>query len=141
MGDVCFAPCHLSPRHITILILPIGGIYLQQKEPMDTAHSHPEIILMQAQIASLDQKVNRHEEILVTGHGDVLSLPEIVRTLSVTVDTYIKRKDREEADKREFWDKFRWVIIATIIPVLLGFFYQLFVFYFRIVPTLANLSQ
>ena len=108
---------------------------------MDTAHSHPEIILMQAQLASLDQKVNRHEEILVTGHGDVLSLPEIVRTLSVTVDTYIKRKDREETEKKEFWDKFRWVIIATIIPVLLGFFYQLFVFYFRIVPTLASLSQ
>lgn len=104
-------------------------------------HSHPEIIQMQVQLVELTKKVERHESILVTGTDDALSLPEIVRNLSLTVENYIKRKDKEETSRTQFWDKFRWIIISTIVPMILIFLGQAFVFFFRFVPLLTSLAS
>lgn len=107
---------------------------------MDT-HSHPEIIQMQVQLMELSKKVERHDTLLVTGSDDALSLPEIVRNLSLTVENYIKRKDKEEALRTLFWDKFRWVIISTAVPALFVFFGQAFIFFFKVVPIILSLSK
>ena len=101
-------------------------------------HSHPEIIQIQVQMEELTKKVERHETLLVTGTGDALSLPEIVRNLSLTVETYIKRKDKDESSRAAFWGKFGWVVAATVVPAILLFIGQAFVFWVRFYPVLIS---
>lgn len=102
-------------------------------------HSHPEIIQMQVQMVELSKKVELHDQILVTGSDDRLSLPEIVRSLSLTVDTYIKRKEKEEIQKQEQWDKFKWLILSFGIPIVLGFVGQLVWFYVKFIQIATEL--
>lgn len=104
-------------------------------------HSHPEIIQMQVQIAELFKKVDHHDRILVTGTDEQLSLPEIVRTLTTTVNNYIKRKEQEELDKRKEWGKWKWAILGTVIPASLIFIAQATIFFFRFMPIMVQLSN
>lgn len=104
-------------------------------------HSHTEIAIMQVQIAEMDKKVTLHEKILVTGSDERLSLPEVVRALTNTINTYIKRKEQEEVDKKEEWKRLRWVILGTIIPAIIVFIAQATIFFFRFVPIMVSLSE
>lgn len=103
---------------------------------------------MQVQLDALSQKVDYHEGILVRGVEGNLSLPEVVRNLTLTVDSYIKRKEQEEeekkqsdARKKEQWDKLRWVIIGTVVPMLIVFIIQAAIFFFRFVPIMLELAN
>lgn len=101
-------------------------------------HSHPEIIQMQVQMAELIKKVERHEVILVTGTDDALSLPEIVRNLSLTVENYIKHKEKEESSRAALWSKFGWIVVAALVPAVLIFLGQAIVFWVRFYPVLIS---
>lgn len=105
------------------------------------SHRHPEIIQMQVQLATLTTKVDHHDRILVTGTDEQLSLPEVVRNLTNTVNTYIKRKEQEELDKKREWSKWRWAVLGTVIPGALIFIAQATIFFFRFVPIMVSLSQ
>ena len=104
-------------------------------------HSHSEIIQMQVQIAALTKQVEHHDRILVTGSDEQLSLPEIVRSLTATVNSYIQPKNKEEEEKKEEWDKWRWVILGTAVPATLVFVAQAIIFFFRFVPIMVSISQ
>ncbi|HET8669715.1 MAG TPA: hypothetical protein VFM05_03535 [Candidatus Saccharimonadales bacterium] len=49
---------------------------------------------------------------------------------------WISRQDEAVKRRAAWWDKFQWVVIPIVITGLVTFFYQAFVFYFRIVPLL-----
>lgn len=104
-------------------------------------HTHPEIIQMQTQFLELARKVNHHEKLLVTGTDDTLSLPEIVRALANTVNTYIKRKEKEEEESKGQWDRLKWAFLGTIIPASLVFIVQAVFFFFKFVPIMAKLAE
>jgi len=104
------------------------------------SHSHPEIIQMQVQLAALTVKVDHHDRILVTGTDEQLSLPEVVRSLTATVNSYIQRKNAEEEEKKREWDKWRWAILGTAIPAGMIFIAQAFIFFFRFVPIMVSLA-
>lgn len=105
------------------------------------SHSHPEIIQMQVQLRNLETKVDHHERLLVTGSDEQLSLPEVVRNLTTTVNTYIKRKEREEEEKRAEWGKWKWAILTVVIPATLLFMGQAIIFYFRFVPIMLEIAN
>lgn len=107
---------------------------------MDT-HSHPEIIQMQVQFLELSTKVAYHDKLLVTGSEEQLSLPEVVRSLTTTVNNYITRKEREEEEKKEEWRRWRWVILGTVIPGMLVFLAQATIFFFRFLPIMTEISR
>lgn len=140
MGEYFIPSCHLTLCHITIWILPLGGIYSFIKDTMES-HSHPELIQMQVQIQELFKKVDHHDKILVTGSDDQLSLPETVRSLATIVKSYIDRKDREEEDKKREWNKWKWVVVGFAVPLVLGFFGQLVWFYIQFVPVATSLMN
>lgn len=114
---------------------------------MDT-HSHPEISQMQVQLAELqikysdlDKRTERHETILITGTDEQVSLPETVRALSMTVNLYIKRKNQEEDEKKKEWNRWKWVILGTVIPGTLVFIVQAVIFFFRFMPIMVSLAD
>lgn len=49
---------------------------------------------------------------------------------------WIQRQDDAAKRRAAWWDKLQWVVIPVVIGGVLTFFYQAFVFYFRIVPLL-----
>ena len=104
-------------------------------------HSHPEVIQMQVQLAALTVKVDHHDRILVTGTDEQLSLPEVVRSLTTTVNSYIQRKNAEEEEKKREWDKWRWVVLGTVVPGTIVFIAQAIIFFFRFVPIMVELSN
>lgn len=104
------------------------------------SHSHPEIIQMQVQLMNLTSKVEHHDRILVTGSDEQLSLPEVVRTLTNTVNSYIKRKEQEETEKKEEWKKWKWAILGVVIPGVVVFLAQATIFFFRFVPIMTELA-
>jgi len=104
-------------------------------------HSHPEIIQMQVQLTNLITKVEHHERLLVTGTDDQLSLPEIVRSLTYTVNSYIKRKEQEEAEKKAEWSRWKWVIITPTVGAVLVFVSQAIYFFFKFVPIMTKLAE
>lgn len=118
----------------------MGEFHTPKKDTMDT-HSHPEIIQMQVQMKALEAKVDHHEKILVTGSDEHLSLPEVVRNLTNSVNTYIKRKEKEEEEKKEEWGKWKWAILTVVIPATLLFMGQAVIFYFRFVPIMVELAN
>ena len=96
---------------------------------------------MQVQLAALTTKVDHHDRILVTGTDEQLSLPEVVRNLTTTVDTYLKRKEKEEEEKKAEWSKWKWAILGTAIPGGLIFIAQATIFFFKFVPIMISISQ
>lgn len=95
---------------------------------------------MQVLVSSLTAKVDHLEKILVIGSDDQLPLPELVRALTHTVDTYIKRKEQEELDKKREWGRWKWLVLGTVIPGTIIFIAQATVFFFRFVPIMAQLA-
>lgn len=105
------------------------------------SHSHPEIIQMQVQLTNLTTKVEHHERLLVTGTDDQLSLPELVRSLTSTVNSYIKRKEQEEAEKKAEWSRWKWVIITPVVGGAIVFTAQAIIFFFKFVPLVTKLTE
>ena len=105
------------------------------------SHSHPEIIQMQEQVRTLSGKVDHLERILVIGSDEQLPLPEVVRSLTNTVNTYIKRKEQEELDKKREWGKWKWLVLGTVVPGIIIFIAQATIFFFRFVPIMTQLAN
>lgn len=104
-------------------------------------HSHPEIIQMQVQYLELAKKVEHHDRILVTGSDDQVSLPETVRSLASTVNTYIKRKEQEELDKKKEWSRWKWAILTPVLAGTVVFVAQAVIFFFRFMPIMTELAK
>jgi len=99
------------------------------------------VVSLQKDVDDLKSKVAHLERILIIGDGDRLPLAEIVRTLTKTVSDYIAQKDKEEQLKQDEWNRLKWIIISVIIPALLAFIWQGFIFYFRVLPLLEKVQQ
>ena len=95
---------------------------------------------MQKEIDELKNKVAHLERILIIGDGDRLPLAEIVRSLTKTVSDYIEQKDKEEQQRKDDWNRLKWIIIGIALPALFAFIGQAIIFYFRVLPIIENLS-
>lgn len=100
------------------------------------------------ELEELRDRVTHLEKILILGDGERLPLAEIVRNLTKTVSDYIAQKDKEEQIKAEEekskaaeWIKIRNIALGFLIPAILLFVGQAFVFFFRIYPILLKLSE
>lgn len=93
------------------------------------------------EIEELKIRVSHIERVVILGDGDRLPLAEIVRNLTKTVTSYIEQKDKEEQQKKDEWRKLKWVIVGVVVPIVIAFFIQAFVFFFRIYPILAKLAE
>ena len=95
---------------------------------------------MQKEIDDLKLKVAHLEKVLIIGDGDRLPLAEIVRSLTKTVSDYIQQKDKEEQEKRNEWNRWKWLIIGIVVPAFLAFMGQAIIFYVRVLPILETMK-
>lgn len=95
----------------------------------------------QKDIDELKSKVAHLEKILIIGDGDRLPLAELVRSLTKTVSDYITQKDKEEQQKKDDWNRLKWIIISFAVPALIAFIGQAIIFYFRVLPLIEKLSS
>ncbi len=95
---------------------------------------------MQREIDELKTKVAHLEKVLIIGDGDRLPLAEIVRSLTKTVSDYIAQKDKEEQEKRNEWNKWKWLIIGIVVPAFIAVMGQAFIFYVRVLPIIENIK-
>jgi hypothetical protein len=111
------------------------------------------------EIEELKIRVSHIERVVILGDGDRLPLAEIVRTLTKTVESYIAQKDKEEQQKKEADEKkqkaemekeeekkiernkWKWLIISIVVPLLITFAIQAFVVFFKIWPILSKLAE
>jgi len=100
-----------------------------------------EIEALKSRIELIAQKTDHHENILIRGYGEQLPLAEIVRNLSTTVQSYIAQKDKEEQQRKEQWDKLKWLVVGILAPAIILFFGQAVVFFFKIFPILEKLEE
>lgn len=99
------------------------------------------LLTLQKEVDELKSKVTHLERILIIGDGDRLPLAEIVRTLTKTVSDYIAQKDKEEQQKKDDWNKLKWIVIGIAAPALLAFFGQVIIFYFKVLPIIEGVSN
>jgi hypothetical protein len=92
------------------------------------------------EINMLKERVSHLEKILIIGDGDRLPLAEIVRTLTRTVSDYIAQKDKEEQERKDQWNKGKWLVLGIVVPSFFVFMGQAVLFYFRILPLVETLS-
>jgi hypothetical protein len=92
------------------------------------------------EIKMLKDRVSHLEKILIIGEGDRLPLAEIVRTLTRTVSDYIAQKDKEEQERKDQWNKAKWLVLGIVVPSFFVFVGQAVIFYFRIIPIVETLS-
>jgi hypothetical protein len=92
-------------------------------------------------LSTHEKRLGLIETLVVTGQGDMLPLPELVRNLTNTVGSYIERKEREEAISKAQWDKFKWIIFTFFLTGGLTFAVQAIVFFVRIFPLLEKLAD
>ncbi len=95
---------------------------------------------IQKEIDDLKLKVAHLEKVLIIGDGDRLPLAEIVRSLTKTVSDYIQQKDKEEQEKRNEWNRWKWLIIGIVVPAFLAFMGQAIIFYVRVLPILETIK-
>jgi len=57
------------------------------------------------------------------------------------VGSYIAQKDKEEQNKKDQWNRFKWVVIPIIVSGVIAFIIQAIVFFFRVYPIIEKLSQ
>jgi len=88
-----------------------------------------------------EKRLSLIETLVVTGQGDVLPLPELVRNLTNSVKSYIERKEREEAVSKAQWDKLKWIVFTFFLTGGLTFAVQAIVFFVRIFPLLEKLAK
>lgn len=98
------------------------------------------VATMQKEIDEMKTKVAHLEKILIIGDGDRLPLAEIVRSLTKTVSDYIAQKDKEEQDKKNEWNKWKWLIIGIVVPAFIAVIGQAIIFYFRVLPIIENIQ-
>ena len=98
------------------------------------------VATMQKEIDEMKTKVAHLEKILIIGDGDRLPLAEIVRSLTKTVSDYIAKKDKEEQDKKNEWNKWKWLIIGIVVPAFIAVIGQAIIFYFRVLPIIENIQ-
>jgi hypothetical protein len=97
-------------------------------------------ITMQKEIDDMKTRIAHLEKVLIIGDGDRLPLAEIVRSLTKTVSDYIAQKDKEEQDKRNEWNRWKWLIIGILVPAFLAFMGQAIIFYVRVLPIIENIK-
>lgn len=115
--------------------------------------------ILAKEIEKLSNRLLHVERVVLLGDGDRLPLAEIVRNLMNTINDYITQKDKEEQirkdeeikkakkteaeaeAKKAQWDKLKWIVISFLVPTLSLFFWQAFVFIFKIYPMLAKLAE
>lgn len=99
------------------------------------------VAALSRELDDMKGRVSNLERVVILGDGDRLPLAEIVRNLTKTVNDYITQKDKEEQQKKDEWKKLKWVIIGVVVPSLIVFAAQAFIFFFRIYPILAKLAE
>jgi hypothetical protein len=97
-------------------------------------------VTMQKDIEEMKTRISHLEKVLIIGDGDRLPLAEIVRSLTKTVSDYIAQKDKEEQDKKNEWNRWKWLIIGIIVPAFLAFMGQAIIFYVRVLPIIENIK-
>jgi hypothetical protein len=95
-------------------------------------------IQQQKEIDDLIKRVIHLEKILIIGEGDRLPLAEIVRSLTKTIDDYIRQKDKEEQERKNEWNKWKWLVIGIALPAAVTIFGQAIIFYIRVLPILET---
>lgn len=95
---------------------------------------------LQKEVDELKNKVAHLEKVIIIGDGDRLPLAELVRSLTKTVNDYITQKDKEEQQRKDDWNRAKWLIIGIVVPALLAFVGQAIIFYFRVLPIIEKLS-
>ena len=96
------------------------------------------VATMQKEMDDMKNRLAHLEKVLIIGDGDRLPLAEIVRSLTKTVGEYIAQKDKEEQEKREEWNKLKWLVIGVVVPLIVAFVGQVTYFYFRILPLVES---
>jgi len=95
---------------------------------------------IQKQVDNMETRIAHLEKVLIIGDGDRLPLAEIVRSLTKTVSDYIAQKDKEEQDKRNEWNRWKWLIIGIFVPAFMAFVGQAIIFYVRVLPIIENIK-
>jgi len=100
-----------------------------------------EVSALRVLVEDVKMRTDHHEKILVVGYEEHLPLAEVVRNLTNTVGSYIAQKDKEEQNKKDQWNRFKWVVIPIIVSGVIAFIIQAIVFFFRVYPIIEKLSQ
>lgn len=82
----------------------------------------------------LQAKVDKHEKVLF-GNGEP-GLDEQIRG----IHTWIGEQKKSADKKAEFWGKFSWLIISSIVISLIAFIGQAVIFWVRVVPEISKLT-
>jgi len=92
------------------------------------------VVELELKMGLMEKQTLYFENLLIRGIDGNPSLPEVVRALTSTVDTFIKSQEDKERRKQEQWDKWKWLILGVLVPTIILFIIQAGVFIIRLVP-------